>query len=282
METLHSGTFYVEKFNDIYEFERAINYRKENKAFQGEDADSKYEGSADWYGSKNFDEANKLLSEGYEAGSNYLCKAISSSSSGTQCRTILNFVGAAPCVGAVLAGNPLNMFDRVKQKTIKKEITINFERSQPSSVSTQAILDGAVKLLNVIRSFEMNGIKVNLNVICGAKSGGQHAVVSVKVKDARLPLNILLVAYPLCHPSWHRRHIFRWRETAEGITSKSWTNGYGKSLSSIYEMNELKGIYTREGIIKDDEVFITLDFLRSRFINEDNLIKEISKQSKLN
>ena len=52
----------------------------------------------------------------------------------------------------------------------------------------------------------------------------------MQIKNWRQPSNPLKISYPLVHPSFFRRHGFRWLETAPELTDRAFIGTYGRPL----------------------------------------------------
>lgn len=276
METIKTSSIVAEKFEDIYEFSATLRHREPTKLFKGNE-DSIMRGMASWYGTSDFEEAQRLLERGYDAGADYICSKIDLPSKTKKPRTRLNVAGFAACVPALMNGSPLNMYYTKSQVKPTYSVTINYERSVPSTVEEDELLKYSVKLLNVIRTLEFSGVKVGLNVLWGAVEHEFTHTCIINLKHEKTPLDILAVAYPLVHSSFVRRHSFRYLETCPYVTDKSFVCSYGYPVSSIYRTIEAQEkLYFENGVFKTSDIIVNYKLLRDK--TEDQLIEYIKNK----
>ncbi len=149
------------------------------------------------------------------------------------------YVGYAPDVKAYLEGNPLCMFN--KQKPQKKHIDIYYNSAVLSEVSTNEIFNRGVITLCLVEILEHMGFSVGLKVFTISTCSGQIHYAKFNVKRNGERLNVQRLFFPLCHPSFLRRLVFRLREVTPDIT-RDWTRGYGRAADdyTIRQIIDLK------------------------------------------
>lgn len=137
--------------------------------------------------------------------------------------------GFAPNVPNYIAGVPNSMIN-VRQKHVKQNVvTVFYNCAVAYYVTADQITEAVTKLCCALIRLEAQGIRVNLYAGTLGDAGGQKAAFAVKIKSSGQPFDTLKMMYPLAHPSFNRRHKFRFIEVTEGIDTKEWCIGYGSS-----------------------------------------------------
>ncbi len=144
------------------------------------------------------------------------------------------YVGYAPDVKAYLEGNPLSMLNKENPK--RKHIDIYYNSAILGDVSTEEIFNRGAITLCLVEILENMGFSVGLNVFTMSKSGDQVHLAKFNLKGPNERLNIQKLFFPLCHPSFLRRLVFRLREITPDIESH-WGDGYGRTCSD-YQIRE--------------------------------------------
>ena len=217
---------YFEKFETLADFSHAINTRPTDSFYKDPSSmcnDFEFTGTHSW------DEAEKLLLEGDKETADKIAHA-SKIKPATAAKTAITRgpVGFVPNVPAYLAGNPNNMLGvRTQSYKSTKVVNLVVDRGIRCGVQASEILEFGAKVLGIVKSLEQSGYRCNLYVskINEYKKTANVGVLLVKIKDSGKPLNLTKVAYPLCHPSFPRRHGFRWVETTK--RTKDLVYGYG-------------------------------------------------------
>ena len=136
------------------------------------------------------------------------------------------YVGYAPDVKAYLEGNPLSMLD--KQNPKRKHIDIYYNSAILGDVSTEEIFNRGAVTLCLVEILENMGFSVDLNVFTMSASDGQIHYAKFNLKNNSERMNIQKLYFPLCHPSFLRRLVFKLREETPDI-KEGWTDGYGRT-----------------------------------------------------
>lgn len=134
------------------------------------------------------------------------------------------YVGYVPDVKAYLEGNPLSMLN--KSNNIKKKVDIYFNSAVTSNISSDAIFNRGTIVLTLIQILESRGIDVDFHLFTMSKEGNEIHFADFIFKKFGERANPKKIFFPLCHPSWMRRLIFRLREVTPDISS-SWCKEYG-------------------------------------------------------
>ena len=183
----------------------------------------------DFYKTKSFDEAVELCRYGYHENFDrfvelkiVLEKYLKTSYRKNQQYNY--YVGYVPDVKAYLEGNPLSMLNRQNPK--RQHIDIYFNAANLSEVTTEQIFNRGAITLSIVEALENMNFSVGLHVFTMSNVKDQIHYVKLNLKRNNEKLNIQKLFFPLCHPSFLRRLIFRLREQTPDITY-FWTDGYG-------------------------------------------------------
>lgn len=218
------STIVNERYNSIAEFQKALERKKIGKMY-----DEDEEGYADFYGTNTHEEANKLLVNGDIFTATTIENCTSNKKFNRTTNTIKqDFCGFVPNVGAVVSGSPINMYN-VKQTTYRNTKVLNFVYFIGAScdVDKKELAAAGAKLLNIINTLEAQGYRTNIfaarcivPTINGKEQNKSRLNLAIKIKDSGKHLNITKIAYPIAHPSFFRRHCFKWADTVcENLTS---------------------------------------------------------------
>ena len=180
-----------------------------------------------WSGTETFDEACKLLTNGWSVGAQSLSEKMNIARMDAQQQVIykdvLSVCGYQAMVPLYLQGVPTNMMSKKIVPVKRKVITLNKVISVSASVSSQTMEEESIKCFQIIKKIESTGVRVNLNL---TMSTG-HVCVKIRLKSAGERLNVSKLAFPLVHPAMFRRMYFRFVETYPTIP-RSYTRGYGR------------------------------------------------------
>lgn len=282
----------VEKFADIYEFSDTIAERKQSSAFKYQtDSQEVRSSSTCWYGTATYAEADHLLQYGYEQGVQAINAVASILGNSDERLTRVAPVGAVPHIPNFIAGVPCNMIYRQRIERPKKVINIYFDRGASSSVSTEDITTASARLLDLVEFLERRGYSVNVEtgsttVLSDAYSTETlmrtTRTLSIKIKDGRTnSTNRRKVAYLLVHPSFLRRHIFRWLETHPNHDVAADSSGYGYPLYAIIDdFKKRRQFYIDHGVITEDDYYFDIPALR-KLSSSDEILPLLNEQSRI-
>ena len=228
-------------FDTVQQFD---NYIKAGKTQpKHTDEDSLTETSwADWYGTKTFRDAQRLLEYGDSDTARDVYEGVTLKSAAikrTTRQVRASVTGFAPHVPNAIAGVPCSMI-RVNYIPVKTRVlTVVYNISVNGGISAQSMKQAAVTMLSAINTIEAHGTRVNLYVCdlsrwkfhhVGRPDEVQEVGWLLKIKSSTQHLDILKTAYPLCNPAMLRRHSFRFTEITEGIKGRSY--GYAHEDTS--------------------------------------------------
>lgn len=278
-----------EVFNSVQDFYDAISTREINAQFERKYGKEGWKekvasttGSVSFTDTANFAVAENLAKKGYAKGAENLAKVDAGNFSGqTQKRRAVqaDVVGFAPIVPNALLGVPKAMLNSTLQPRKIPVVSLYYEISANCSVSAEKMQETARKVLAAITAIERKNIRVELNVCNVQKTSngtGQRMTCVIKLKDYRQPLDLLKIAYPLTHPSFFRRHMFRWMETVPELdtTFTDITTGYGYSETDEKEAYE-KNL---KGHVPENSVF--LSFYKARSLSAQEIADLISSRQR--
>ena len=221
-----------EQFDGLGQYLHTIESRRPNKVFQHKKLSSEDSGRA-FTLTESYDEANTLARNGYMDGLDKIKAAGTKSrhmGSAPKALPAMGVVGFAPHVPNAITGVPLSMITKTQVEQKAKVISVLYYMGGAARVGAQEFVDAGKNILNVIYSLELQGYRVALYVMTTFCEPSERAICTVQIKHWRQPSNPLKIAYPLVHPSFFRRHGFRWLETQPDLTDKDFPAGYGYPL----------------------------------------------------
>ena len=247
---------FLEKFESISEFQRAINTREVHEFYK--DILSSEKATKTFAGTESYEEAENLLLYGDKSIAAKLVECNGKRMNETKKSTIYNSpIGFVPNVPNYLSGRPDNMF-AVKTQTYKscKVLNVCVNSAVAYSVETKDIIAFNQKLLNVVYTLEKRGYRLNLyvGVVAEFSKSNNIGACFIKVKDSGKLLNVTNVAYPLCNASFLRRHFFKWVET----NGKTFSRSYGCITPRNESEKAIKQLFNRT---KNISLIITSDML---------------------
>ena len=247
---------FLEKFESISEFQRAINTRKVDRFYQNRMAS--VNNGKEFTGTESYEEAENLLSHGDKSMAAKLVDCNGKRMNETKKNTIYNSpVGFVPNIPNYLSGRPDNMF-AVKTQTYKscKVLNVCVNSAVGCDVTTKDIIAFNQKLLNVVYTLEKRGYRLNLyvGVVAEFSKSNNIGACFIKVKDSGKLLNVTNVSYPLCNASFLGRHFFKWVET----NGKTFARAYGCIAPRVESEKAINQLFNRT---KNISLIITSDML---------------------
>lgn len=295
----------TEKFDDIYEFIDTLDKRPIHPDFyrDGEDpmsADSNHpemtsrkRGARKKFGTNSYEESIVIFKNGYKQGVRDIEAAGKiKANGGNSVVPRPSVVGFAPHVPNAIMGHPLSMIRADRKSKPVKELNIYYGVLSGWHATDKQKVEAARYLLDAINEIERQGIRVSLHVLYSPlESGGVGCCATIKIKDAKQPLNLLKVSYPLVHSSFHRRQCWRYLESNTNLSDglrKELTSGYGYRLDNVYvsgyrtgSVDDRKRFFVDRGVIEPDGVFVDFAFIEELYYEHSKRILEvIDRQSK--
>ena len=251
--------FRYEHFDSVYDFERAINTRRTNPVF--EDKESAFRKEEDFFGTEDYDEANRLLTKGWNTEIGKMKKELKSFSrtvKAVRVRHVKSVAGHAPCVPNAIRGVPKSMIAAKRDPAKKKERTAHliFINDANYLTSSENLMKSGMTVLKLAAMLDKTGMRTRIDIapimaVCDKSCYG----CTVKVKDYRQTFNLSKVAYPIGHVSFFRRHGFRYLETMPGEINKNMRSGHGSSRRKTCNIMQA---YLRDAV-KSEGAFV-IDF----------------------
>ena len=213
-----------------------------------------------WYRSESYEAATELLVNGWDSAAKRMSQKVKMTNGANNTvrssKPAYGVVGSQASVPRYLQGIPTNMVSRQTTYSKQKVVTITKGISYSSWWSSEAILNEAIKALEIIQSMENAGQRVRLNVMIATTQGANTAICKVCVKQPDQRMNISKMAFALAHPAMLRRFFFRWIETDPFITFDL-GDGYGTPAAlSIKEKAMSANEYYIPEEIKDMDALI--------------------------
>lgn len=139
--------------------------------------------------------------------------------------------GFAPHVPNAIQGLPNSMI-RVQQKPLTaRAISIYFETVHPHYVDPNVFVAAGVGIARAVNLLDLTGTRVKLHAYAPNydRWSEELYVLSLTLKDYQERFSLRKCLFPLAHPGFLRRLIFRWIETIPNLTHR--LDGYGASYS---------------------------------------------------
>lgn len=232
-----------------------------------------------------FDEALEALKYGWEDGRSQLESKVKELNLKTNEVKRLKYeydvVGGNACVPRYLQRIPTNM---IKSNMVAKETKIiNIYKTFPyiSTISADIILEDAAKTVLIVDKLEKLGYKVNL-YIAKLNEDFKNKVqfgVRVKIKDAKMKLNLKKISFCIINPDMQRRMFWRLIELDPDFIEPLAAYGRGVDNRIMYDYSdyskaklskELKRKYSKYFKMEENDIIIP------PFLNDvDNFLEDL-------
>ena len=224
-----------EDFSSLHQLLDVISKRPNGKCMQG--ADSSKTNSKTFTGTSSYDEATKMLANGYIEILGQLKDDVKSKSkiSAKYAADVAHpiphaaIVGYTPCVPNAILGLPNSMIsvDRVPMK--RKTLSIIYVTGANAGTEAEYFSTAGAALLSAINIIEKSGIQTQLKLaFFPSEEDDEVTFPTVTVKNYGERYSLQKISFPLAHPSMFRRIGFKWLETTPDITKKGYKIGYGR------------------------------------------------------
>lgn len=213
-------------FNSIHEL---VQYTQQPR-ISGADRASDSTYNNDWTKTKSFQESTDLLLNGYDVDIDTI-KLPNYSHVDQDLRQTSTYkpYGATPSVARHLTGNPNSMIHYKKTPQKTPVISIYKNISFSAFVSATSIIEWGRQAVQVVQAIEAKGIRVNLYVTMLTEYNQDKLVVNTRIKGAGERLSLRKMAYPMVHPSFLRRQMFRVMENTKEATAMT-NHSYGRPI----------------------------------------------------
>lgn len=247
----------VIEFNSISEIAEYVKHGTPSPWF--ENRQKSLETSNDMYefcNTRSFTDAYKMLTEGWYEGSKKLEAKLrlkkGSALNKLERKFIQDVVGFQPIVANYLMSIPKSMVNSKMVMRKEKVVTLNYCASFSCGVSSGTIEENCITAFRIIKAIEASGTRVNLNVFYVGHvydyqtSTKRYNLIKLRIKGANERLNVAKMAFPMVHPSFLRRILFRVIEVSPSFT-REYIGGYGRVVSNdefaeVFK-DKLKGEY---------------------------------------
>lgn len=288
MRTITHDKVSMEIFTDIYEFHASLS-RPLNAVGRN---DIEHEGvlkserekkrQDQFYMTKTYAEADRLMTCGYHEGYCAI-EGVTAQPKGksTQPRSECNVIGHTPHVAHYIQGHPLNMIRTIQHREAAREVTVWFDRVESCKVQADEMVRAARYFVDAVKHLEDHNVRVTINVSWNSGSYMQRVFVSMCLKKPSARINLMKMAYPMVHPSFSRRHCFKWFETSPIVTDGSMYMDYGHPLYIEYtSLDSRRKFMLDHGLIGKKDVLLDSSALRG-CNNAKQVLDIINRQSNL-
>lgn len=230
------------EFGSIAELAEYVKKGKPSLWF--ENRQKSHEISSDMYEfckTHTFSGAYELLAKGWYEGSKKLETKLKlekgSAFNKLERKFIQDVVGFQPIVANYLMGVPKSMVNSKMVMRKEKVVTLNYCAAFSGGVKASVIEENCITAFRIIKAIEAAGTRVNLNVFYAGyvydyqTSTKRYNLIKLRIKGANERLNVAKMAFPMVHPSFLRRILFRAIEVSPSFT-REYVNGYGRVLSN--------------------------------------------------
>ena len=192
------------------------------------------ESMGSWYGVDSYEQALDFMKNGYQPTVDSLRNVFKANKNGESTRfAFMNEVqGLAPVVPLALKGVP-NCMLNMHMKPIKaKVVDIYYDMVASSGTDSKDIIKAGQTLLGTVVEMERQGYRFNLYAVQTYSNNSSCDMLVVKVKDARQPLDLKRISFPLTHTGFFRVIGFDWYSK---VPDGKYRSCYGCALSYTLE-----------------------------------------------
>lgn len=224
----HNSTVYIGSFDSLEDF--LFYVRDENVNSMFANIMSSKNGSYNFTGTNSYQEAWNLCRYTMNNGFSQFLEKFDFLNYyiDTQYKIENNYSvsGFAPSIPRYLLNIPTSMYYHVTKDIPTVNIYMNYAYS--ASVSKKAVEHRGIIVLNLIQHLEKSGYKVNFFGfdLSHSRFYSELLFMEVPLKKEYEQLNLKTLYFPLVHPSFFRRLLFRATEKMP-LTLKEWVDGYG-------------------------------------------------------
>lgn len=237
--------YIIKRFDTLTQFSRYLNTEPINSVFKtDDDCTSKKTNRTAFCGTSSWEHAEELMRMGDKENlkrikSQMKIQSLKGSGTATKREFYNSVVGFVPHVPNYVSGIPQNMIGIRRKTTVSpKIINIVYNPTVAAFVDKDDLIKASIEVMNYITGLESNGYKVNLYCIMAVKSNRDVISAIVRVKRSDEYTDLIKMVYPMVHPSFLRRHFFRFIEVAD-TKEKGFYGGYGYPLHEKSEMKEI-------------------------------------------
>lgn len=212
-----------------------------------------------WTGCDSYEQALEFLRTGYEPIVKDLEREYKLNAKGGESKRITfknDIMGYNPIVPLAMQGVPNSMVNMTMKPIKTKVVDIYYDMSVNANVSNSKILQCGTDILSVILDLEKQGYRFNLYAFQTYNDSRDCDCLIVKIKDARQPLDLRRMSFPLCHTGFFRIIGFDWYSRTPNARCR-W--GYGQELTR--HLNDEEIDYFNKVVLGDNAVALRADKL---------------------
>lgn len=254
------------KFNSPFELSQFIETHDTTAAckkyYSSRDVSSHRTDRGDWYGTKDFAEADRLFKDGDTENAQRIVAASIAIDNRNAQRTQRRgmspaVVGCLPNVPAAIQGLPVSMYHRQPQPG-RPVVHLDINCGVASFIESETIIKAGAVILSTVNELERSGHSVEITIKCLSYYNHEDITTSVVIKEAGQRFNAAQLAYCLVNPSFLRRHLFAvWERT---INKKDYFSNYGHVCMTGDNILHLQNIAEKmqKGGLTDGEIINTI------------------------
>ena len=217
-----------------------------------------------WTGCKSYEQALEFLRTGYEPIVKDLEREYKLNARGGDAKRITfknDVLGYNPIVPLAMQGVPNSMINMTMKPIKTKVVDIFYDMGASCGVSNKAILQCGTDILSVVLDLERQGYRFNLYAFQTYNDTKDCDCLIVKIKDAKQPLDLRRMSFPLCHTGFFRLIGFDWySRTPKG----RYRSGYGQELTRNLNDSEIE--YFNKVVLGENAVAL----YASKLVHEDS------------
>lgn len=257
----------AELFDSVTEFIGYLDKTPDNNTFAKRRTMKPHGSESGSYSSTltdSFADANEIMRNGYPEGLKSMLETKGGIKESPRPRRYdeNNVCGYRVNVPRAIQGLPTCMVRRVTTYPKSNVIKLYYDMSANCCVGGNTIALGGKNLMTLIRHYESRNCKVELNMLIAIAIQDRVAVMAVKVKDLSQKLNPLLISYSVTHPSFFRRHGFRWVEISPCTDYAPFAKGYGHCLNEdryVRKDMSMQDYLRKNNVIPKDGYYLSLN-----------------------
>lgn len=228
------GGWEVENFSSTIDFVESTKDRQHQNIFSGNVRE--HISNPKWSGCKSYEEAINYFQNGWKSKTYKQTlkkmQTINSLTTKPSRQRFQDVAGFQPIVPNALRGLPQSMINERMIPKKSKVIDIVVSLTVNADVPSSAILKKLDEIILKVAEIEKQGFRANIIYYSGAgERESKGNMMTIKIKDAKQPININKIMFLLGHTSMLRILMFDWLERTEGLSGQGF--GYGCAFDSI-------------------------------------------------
>ena len=165
-------------------------------------------------------------------------------------------VGFLPIVPKVIQGNPINMINQDVKPKPYPTARIILEKSNSWHITPDDMSGFYSIIFVLIQLLEERNIRCEIWITDNSIEDNEIITTKVKLKSYTQPLNIYKIQFPIIASDYHRRIVFRIKETDGYLQNTNWPYTYGTPLLVEYEYEDFKDTIDKIIGIEENDIYI--------------------------